>query len=62
MKLNGLALNPTALGEAAKATIKFVVSHIHSHSDALKVQMSQGNYLSSLSVHMKQVNSDDPDG
>ena len=37
MELDGLASNRNALGEAAKAAIEFVASHIHSHSDALKV-------------------------
>jgi hypothetical protein len=50
MKLDGLTLNPIALGEAAMAAIEFIASHIHSHSFALKVQTSRGNYLSSLSV------------
>ena len=61
MELDGLASNPTALGEAAKAAIEFVVSHVRSHSDALKVQTSRGNYLSSLSVRTEQVDFDDPD-
>ena len=50
MELDGLASNGNALGEAAKAAIEFVASHVRSHSDALKVQTSRGNYLSSLSV------------
>jgi bifunctional pyridoxal-dependent enzyme with beta-cystathionase and maltose regulon repressor activities len=55
-------LNLTALGEAAKAAIKFIASHICSHSDALKVQTSQGNYLSLLSVRTEQVDSNNSDG
>jgi protein SMG6 len=61
MELDGLASNPTALGEAAKAAMGFVASHVRSHSDALKVQTSRGNYLSSLSVRAEQVDFDDPD-
>jgi len=60
MELDGLASNPTALGEAAKAAIEFVASRVRSHSDALKVQTSRGNYLSSLSVRVEQVDFDDP--
>ena len=61
MELDGLASNATALGEAAKAAIEFIASHVRSHSDALKVQTSRGNYLSSLSVRVEQVDFDDPD-
>jgi protein SMG6 len=61
MELDGLASNATALGEAAKAAIEFVASHVRSHSDALKVQTSRGNYLSSLNVRAEQVDFDDPD-
>jgi protein SMG6 len=61
MELDGLASNATALGEAAKAAIEFVASRVRSHSDALKVQTSRGNYLSSLSVRAEQVDFDDPD-
>jgi hypothetical protein len=38
-----------ALGEAAKTANAFVASHVRSHADSLKVQISRGNYLSSLS-------------
>jgi len=41
MELDGLSSNPTALGEAAKAAIEFVASHVHSHFDTLKVQTSR---------------------
>ena len=61
MELDGLALNATALGTAAKAAIGFIASHVRSHSDALKVQTSRGNYLFSLSVRAEQVDFDDPD-
>ena len=61
MELDSLASNGNALGEAAKAAIEFVASHVRSHSDALKVQTSRGNYLSSLSVSVQQVDFDDPD-
>ncbi|KAI0303402.1 hypothetical protein B0F90DRAFT_1911396 [Multifurca ochricompacta] len=61
MELDGLATNATPLGEAAKAAIAFVASHVRSHADALKVQTSRGNYLSSLSVRSEQIDFDDPD-
>jgi hypothetical protein len=40
MELDGLALNVNPLGEAAKAAVAFVVSHVRSHADLLKVQIS----------------------
>ena len=61
MELDRLALNVNALGKVIKAAMEFVVSHLRSHSDALKVQTSQDNYLSSLSVCAKQIDFDDPD-
>jgi len=61
MELDGLATNPTPLGEAARAAIEVVSSHVRSHADSLKVQTSRGNYLSSLSVRAEQVDFDDPD-
>jgi hypothetical protein len=61
MELDGLASNASALGETAKAAIDFIASRIRSHSDALKVQTAKGNYLSSLSVRVEQVDFDDPD-
>ena len=59
MELDGLASNPTPLGEAAKAAITFVVGHVRSHADGLKVQTSRGNYLSSLTVRSELVDFDD---
>jgi protein SMG6 len=61
MELDGLASNVNPLGDAAKAAIAFVASHVRSHADSLKVQTSRGNYLSSLSVRAEQVDFDDPD-
>ncbi|KAN0134445.1 PIN domain containing protein [Lactarius tabidus] len=63
MELDGLASNQTPLGEAAKAAIVFVVGHIRSHADALKVRTSQacGDYLSSLTICSELVDFDDPD-
>jgi protein SMG6 len=61
MELDGLAMNATPLGEAAKTAIAFVAGHVRSHADSLKVQTSRGNYLSSLSVRAEQVDFDDPD-
>ena len=59
MELDGLASNGNPLGEAAKAAVAFVVSHVRSHADSLKVQTSRGNYLSSLTVRTEQVDFDD---
>jgi protein SMG6 len=61
MELDGLASNTNALGEAAKTAMEVVASHLRSHCDALKVQTSRGNYLSSLSVRAEQIDFDDPD-
>ena len=51
MELDRLALNAKLLGDAAKAAVVSVVSHVCLHADLL-------NYLSSLTVHMEQVNFD----
>ena len=64
MVLDVLALNANLLSKVAKAAVAFVVSHVRSHADSLKVQTSRGNYLSLLSlltVRTKQVNFDDCD-
>ena len=61
MELDGLASNANPLSEAAKAAIAFMVGHVHSHADLLKVQMSRGNYLSSLTVCTEQVDFNDHD-
>ncbi|KAI0319819.1 hypothetical protein OF83DRAFT_1169880 [Amylostereum chailletii] len=55
MELDGLGTNATALGEAAKSAVAFLVSHVRSHSTSLKVQTSRGNYLSSLNVRSEVV-------
>jgi hypothetical protein len=55
MELDGLALNPSKLGEAAQEAIAYITSHIRSHSASLKVQTSKGNYLVSLSVRTEQI-------
>ncbi|KAN0128852.1 hypothetical protein V8E53_013350, partial [Lactarius tabidus] len=46
-----------------KAAAVFVVGHICSHTNALKVQTCQahGDYLSSLTICSKLVDFDDPD-
>jgi protein SMG6 len=61
MELDGLASNANPLSEAAKAAVAFVVSHVRSHADSLKVQTSRCNYLSSLTVRTEQVDFDDRD-
>ncbi|TFK72533.1 hypothetical protein BDN72DRAFT_894698 [Pluteus cervinus] len=57
MELDGLASNTSSpqLAIAAKDAISYIASHIRSHTVALKVQTSKGNYLSSLSVRTEQV-------
>ncbi|CCM02870.1 uncharacterized protein FIBRA_04983 [Fibroporia radiculosa] len=55
MELDGLANNPTPLGDAATSALSFITSHIRSHSASLKVQTSRGNYLSNLNVRTEQV-------
>jgi hypothetical protein len=47
----------TKLRSAAKAASAFVVGHVRSHADALKVQTSP----LSLTVRSELVNFDDPD-
>ena len=44
--------------QAASGAIKFMASQVRSHSDALQVQTSRGNYLL-LSTSAKQVDVDD---
>ncbi|KAI0262907.1 hypothetical protein BC834DRAFT_889594 [Gloeopeniophorella convolvens] len=60
MELDGLAAAPAPLGDAARAAVAFVVAHVRSHADALKVQTSRGNYLASLTVRRELVDFDDP--
>ena len=66
MVLDVLALNANLLSKVAKAAVAFVVSHVRSHANSLKVQTSRGNYLSLLSgslltIRTKQINFDDHD-
>ncbi|OAX36867.1 hypothetical protein K503DRAFT_801694 [Rhizopogon vinicolor AM-OR11-026] len=55
MELDGLSSNPSQLGEAAQEAVAYITSHVRSHSTSLKVQTSKGNYLTSLSVRIEQV-------
>ncbi|EIW85261.1 hypothetical protein CONPUDRAFT_141912 [Coniophora puteana RWD-64-598 SS2] len=61
MELDGLKSNDSQLGQAAKAALAFVTSHIHSHSTSLKVQTSKGNYLTSLVIRTEQIDFDGQD-
>ena len=61
MELDGLASNANPLGDAAKEAVAFVVGHVRSHADSLKVQTSRGNYLSSLTVRAEQIDFDERD-
>ena len=45
----------TPLGDAASAALKYITSHIRSHSLSLKVQTSRRNYLTNLNVRTEQV-------
>jgi len=55
MELDGHASNMNPLGNAAKEAVAFVVGHVRSHANLLKVQMSRGNYLSSYLVSISLV-------
>ena len=54
-ELDGIASNSSQLGEVAKSAIKYIVSHLRSHSMSLKVQTSKGNYMSTLTVRSEQL-------
>ena len=58
MELDGLSTNVTQLGEAADAAMRYISSHIRSHTLSLKVQTSKGNYLTSLNVFTEEVDFD----
>ncbi|KAF7964804.1 hypothetical protein HWV62_2766 [Athelia sp. TMB] len=47
--------NTSQLGEAAKAAMQYLTTHLRSHSTSLKVQTSEGNYLTSLNIRTEQV-------
>jgi hypothetical protein len=55
MELDGLASKSSQLEEAATAAITYVTSHVRTHTVALKVQTSKGNYLPTLTVRSEQV-------
>ena len=59
MELDGLSSNSSQLGEAAQAALTYITSHVRSHSTSLKVQTSRGNYLTTLSVRVEQVDFND---
>ena len=59
MELDGLSSNTSQLGEAARAAMSYISSHIRTHSASLKVKMSKGNYLSSLNIRTEQVDFQD---
>ncbi|KAF8142153.1 hypothetical protein EV363DRAFT_1309961, partial [Boletus edulis] len=46
--LDGLCSNTSQLGETAQEAIAYITSHIRSHAMSFKVQMSKGNYLTTL--------------
>ncbi|KAI0670612.1 hypothetical protein C8Q78DRAFT_1170843 [Trametes maxima] len=55
MELDSQSTNATPLGQAADAALKYITSHVRTHSTSLKVQTSRGNYLSNLNVRNEQV-------
>lgn len=55
MELDGLVNNPSELGQAAQSAMKYITSHLRSHSISLKVQTSKGNYLPTLNVRTEEV-------
>jgi predicted ribonuclease YlaK len=55
MELDGLVNNPSELGQAAQSAMKYVTSHLRTHSISLKVQTSKGNYLPTLNVRTEEV-------
>lgn len=57
----GHTSNANPLGDAAKEAVAFMVGHVRSHADSLKVQTSRGNYLSSLTVRAEQIDFDERD-
>ncbi|KIP06005.1 hypothetical protein PHLGIDRAFT_73330 [Phlebiopsis gigantea 11061_1 CR5-6] len=59
MELDGLALDPSPLGEASKAASASIISHLRSHGLSLKVLTSKGNYLANLNIRTEQVDFDD---
>ncbi|KXN82534.1 Telomerase-binding protein EST1A [Leucoagaricus sp. SymC.cos] len=55
MELDGLVNNPSQLGQAAQAAIGYITSNIRTFSSSLKVLTSKGNYLTTLSVRIENV-------
>lgn len=55
MELDGLATNPSALGEAATKAVTYITSQIRTHGLSLKVQTSKGNYLTTLTVRTEEL-------
>ena len=54
-ELDGLKRNNNTLGEEADRAIKFLESHIRSHTKYLKVQTSRGNYLTDLTIRSEDI-------
>jgi len=55
MELDGLANNPTPLGQAAQAAMQYITSSIRTYSTSLKVQTSKGNYLTTLTIRTEEI-------
>lgn len=62
MELDGLSKTPAdsapQLSEAAQSALRYISSHLRSHSMSIKIQTSKGNYLTSLSVRTEHVDFD----
>jgi protein SMG6 len=54
MELDGLVTSIEA-GEAAQNAMAYITSHVRSHSMSLNIQISESDYLTSLSVCIEQV-------
>ncbi|KAJ7578382.1 hypothetical protein C8J56DRAFT_868550 [Mycena floridula] len=55
MELEGLSLNPSQLGDAAKEALTFIGLRMKTHGRSLKVQTTKGNYLNNLAVVAEEV-------
>jgi hypothetical protein len=54
-ELDGLTRQPTALGPAAAAAVRYLEQNVKSHSVSLKIQTSKGNYLSNLLIRSEMI-------
>ncbi|PCH38362.1 hypothetical protein WOLCODRAFT_115327 [Wolfiporia cocos MD-104 SS10] len=62
MELDGLSANFSPLGDAAKAALEYITSHLRTHQKSMKVQTSKGNYLTNLAIRTELVDFDGDEG